>query len=77
MGVKASNFLEFLVHKKGIEMKLNKAKAVLEASPPQNKKDLQRFLGQINYVQRFITYLARKMKIFSPLLKLKKGGKFN
>uniref|UniRef100_A0A803N7N4 Reverse transcriptase domain-containing protein n=1 Tax=Chenopodium quinoa TaxID=63459 RepID=A0A803N7N4_CHEQI len=49
-GVKASNFLGFFVHKNGIEVDQNKAKAVLEASPPTNKKELHKFLGKINYV---------------------------
>uniref|UniRef100_A0A803MNB4 Reverse transcriptase domain-containing protein n=1 Tax=Chenopodium quinoa TaxID=63459 RepID=A0A803MNB4_CHEQI len=51
-GFKASNFLGFLVHKNSIEVDQNKAKAVLEASPPANKKELQKFPGQINYVRR-------------------------
>uniref|UniRef100_A0A803N0Z2 Reverse transcriptase domain-containing protein n=1 Tax=Chenopodium quinoa TaxID=63459 RepID=A0A803N0Z2_CHEQI len=49
-GVKASNFLGFLVDRNGIEDDENKAKVVLEASPPTNKKELQKFMGQINYV---------------------------
>lgn len=57
-GVKAGNFLGFLVHQRGIEVDQNKAKAILEAKPPQNKKQLQRFLGQVNYLRRFISNLA-------------------
>uniref|UniRef100_A0A803M7W2 Reverse transcriptase domain-containing protein n=1 Tax=Chenopodium quinoa TaxID=63459 RepID=A0A803M7W2_CHEQI len=51
-GVKASNFLGFLVHRNCIELDQNKAKAILKASPTTNKKKLQKFLGQINYVRR-------------------------
>ena len=29
----------------------NKAKSVLTTKPPSNKKELQRFLGQVNYVK--------------------------
>ena len=49
-GVSAGNFLGFLVHKKGIEIDKIKARAILEAKPPRTKKELQRFLGQINFL---------------------------
>ena len=39
-GVFAGNFLGFLIHKKGIEVDKNKAKAIIEAKPPSNKKEL-------------------------------------
>ena len=44
-GVQAGNFLGFLVHNRGIEIDQNKAKAIMQAKPPSNKKELQRFLG--------------------------------
>lgn len=75
-GVKASNFLGFLIHKNGMEIDQNKAKAVLAAKPPSNKKELQRFLGQVNYVRRFMANLAGKTKKFSPLLRLKHESEF-
>ena len=42
-GVQAGNFLEFLVHQRGVEIDKYKAKAVLEAKPPQTKNELQIF----------------------------------
>jgi hypothetical protein len=39
-GVTARNFLGFLVHNRGIEVDKNKAKAILQAKPPSNKKEL-------------------------------------
>ncbi|CAN0843641.1 Transposon Tf2-8 polyprotein, partial [Linum grandiflorum] len=44
--------------------------------PPSNKKELQRFLGQINYIRRFISDCAGRTQVFSPLLKLKNKEKF-
>ena len=70
-GVLASNFLGFLVHHQGIEVDKNKAKATLEARPPQKKKELQRSLGKINFLKRFIANSIGKMKAFSSLLRLK------
>ncbi|OMO99378.1 reverse transcriptase [Corchorus capsularis] len=75
-GVSAGNFLGFLVHQRGIEIDQNKARAIMQAQPPTNKKELQRFLGQINFLKRFIANTAGKTKAFSPLLKLKDGEEF-
>ena len=44
-GVRTRNFLEFLVHQKGMKVNQNKAKAIASANAPQNKKELQKFLG--------------------------------
>ncbi|CAL2230424.1 unnamed protein product [Prunus armeniaca] len=54
-GVQARNFLGFLVHQRGIEIDKNKAKSIIEALPPQNKKELQSLLGKINFLRRFIS----------------------
>ena len=75
-GVKAGNFLGFLVHNRGIEIDKNKAKAIMQAKPPTNKKELQRLLGQINFLRRFISNVAGRTKAFSPLLKLKSNEEF-
>ena len=70
-GVQAENFLGFLVHQRGVEIDKNKARAVLEAKPPQTKNELQRVLGQVNYMRRLISILARKTNKFADLLKLR------
>ncbi|GKU86461.1 hypothetical protein SLEP1_g981 [Rubroshorea leprosula] len=75
-GVSAGNFLGYLVHECGLEVDKNKARAMIEVKPPQNKKELQRFLGQVNFLRRFISNLAGKTKVFSPLLKLKSKADF-
>ena len=70
-GVSAENFLGFSVYQKGIEVDENKVKAVLEAKPPINKKELQSLIGKIKFIKRFIANSASKIKAFSPLLRLK------
>ncbi|GKV39527.1 hypothetical protein SLEP1_g47285 [Rubroshorea leprosula] len=70
-GVFVGNFLGYLVHERGLEVDQNKARAVIEAQPPRSKKELQRFLGQVNFLRRFISNLVGKTRVFSPLLKLK------
>ena len=39
-GVQAEIFLRFLVHQKEVEVDQNKAKAIISAKAPQNKKEL-------------------------------------
>ncbi|CAL8085474.1 unnamed protein product [Prunus armeniaca] len=75
-GVSAGNFLGFLVHQRGIEIDKNKAKAIINAPPPKNKKGVQSLLGQINFLRRFIANSAGKVEPFSSLLKLKDEEKF-
>ena len=59
-GVRGGNFLGFLVHQRGVEIDENKTKAILQAKSPKNKEELQCFLGQVNYIRRFISNLAGK-----------------
>ena len=44
--------------------------------PPKSQKELQRFLGQVNFLRRFISNSAGKLTVFSPLLKLKDSEEF-
>lgn len=48
----------------------------MQAQPPKSKKELQRFLGHVNYLQIFISNLASKSKEFSNLLKIKVDKEF-
>ena len=72
----AGHFLGFLVHHRGIELDNNKAKAIIEARPPRNKKELQSLIGKVNFLRRFIANSAGKLKAFSSLLKLKTSNQF-
>ncbi|CAL9000946.1 unnamed protein product [Prunus brigantina] len=75
-GVQAGSFLGFLVHQRGIEIDKNKAKSIMEALPPRNKKELQSLLGKINFLRRFISNSAGKIQPFSFLLRLKQEQTF-
>ncbi|KAI5316192.1 hypothetical protein L3X38_045368 [Prunus dulcis] len=75
-GVQAGNSLGFLVHQRGVEVDRNKAKSIIEALPPRNKKELQSLLGKINFLRRFISNSAGKIQPFSSLLKLKQEQTF-
>ncbi|XP_062013814.1 uncharacterized protein LOC133730196 [Rosa rugosa] len=75
-GVQAGDFLGFIVHQRGIEVPEDKASTVINASPPRTKKELQRLLGKINFLRRFISNSAGKIQPFSPLLKLQGQSEF-
>ncbi|CAL8087195.1 unnamed protein product [Prunus armeniaca] len=76
MGNHVGNFLGFLVHQRGIEVDKNKAKSIIEALPPRNKKELQSILGKINFLRRFISNYVGKIQPFSSLLRLKQEQTF-
>ncbi|CAL8174763.1 unnamed protein product [Prunus armeniaca] len=75
-GVTAGNFLGFLVHQRGIEVDKNKATTIMATPPPRTKKELQSFLGNVNFLRRFISNLAGKIRLLTPLLKLKDTERF-
>ncbi|XP_004304842.1 PREDICTED: uncharacterized protein LOC101292438 [Fragaria vesca subsp. vesca] len=72
----AGDFLGFLMHQRGIEIPKDKAQAVITASNPNTKKELQQLLGRINFLRRFISNAAGKVQPFSPLLKLQGATEF-
>ena len=43
---------------------------------PACKKDLQKFLGKVNYLRRFISNLFGKIDAFTPILQLKNEAEF-
>ena len=43
---------------------------------PACKKDLQKFLGKMNFLRRFISNLSEKIDAFTPILRLKDEAKF-
>ncbi|KAM2913626.1 hypothetical protein COP2_044260 [Malus domestica] len=75
-GVRTGNFLGFLVHQRGVEVDKNKARAIMESLSPTNKVQLQRLLGKINFLRRFIANLAGKIQPLTPLLRLKDKENF-
>jgi hypothetical protein len=74
-GVSTGKFLGFIVHEKGIEIDAKNIEAIQSVKAPTCKKDLQKFLGKVNYLRRFICNLSGKVNAFTPLLRLKNDGK--
>ena len=55
--------------KKGLMMDENKWKVIQDWSVPTNIKELQSFLGSVNYLSKFIPYLSTHRKPLQDLLK--------
>jgi hypothetical protein len=69
LGVDKGKLLGHIIAKDGVKMDPERVESIQNVPLPPTKKDLQSFLGQINFVRRFIPNLVEMMK---PLLKLLK-----
>ena len=61
-GVSAGKFLGFIIHEKSIEIDPKRIEAMRKVEAPTCKKDLERFLGKVNYLRRFISNLSGKVE---------------
>jgi len=68
--------LVLIIHDKGIEIDPKMIEKIKGVQAPTCKKDLQKFLGKVNYLRRFIANLSGKIITFTPILKLKDESKF-
>ena len=66
-GVKSGKLLGFVVSQKRIKVDPDKVKAILEMPEPHTKKQVQGFLGRLNYKASFISQLTATCE---PLFKL-------
>ena len=66
----------FIIHEKGIEIDPKRIEAMKKVEAPTCKKDLQKFLGKVNYLRRFISNLSGKIDAFTPILRLKDETEF-
>ena len=75
-GVSAGRFLGFVIHQNGIEIYPDKIAAIQKIRVSSCKKDMQRFLGKVNYLRRFITNLSRKVDAFTEIFRSKNDDEF-
>jgi hypothetical protein len=60
LGMRAGKMLGFLISQRGIEADPEKIKAIMNVQPPKSVKEVQRFMGRIGALNRFISKLAEK-----------------
>jgi hypothetical protein len=51
LGVSIGKFLGFIIREHGIEIDLTKIESIIKVQPPQCKNDMQKLLGQLNYLR--------------------------
>ena len=68
-GLEVGNFLGFMVSHRGIKAKLEKFRAILEMPSPKSVKDIQKLIGRIVALHRFISRTADKCLPFFKILR--------
>ena len=68
-GATFGKFLGFIVSRKGIEVDLDKIKAIQNLPPPRTQKEVRGFFGRLNYISRFISQMMTKCDPIFKLLK--------
>ena len=68
-GVEAGKFLGFMVSQRGIEINPEKIQAILEMTSPKSVKDIQRLVGRVAALNRFISRSTDKCLLFFKLLR--------
>ena len=76
-GVTAGKLLGFLVSDRGIEVDPSKIKAILEILPFKSKKEIKGFLGQLQYISRFIVKLTSTCELIFKLLRKNEPYEWN
>jgi hypothetical protein len=74
-GVSAGKFLVFIIQEHDIEID-QKIESIRKVQPPQSKNDMQKFLGKLNYLRRFIFNFSGKISAFVAILHLKNEADF-
>ena len=76
-GVTAGKLLGFLVSDRGMEVDPSKIKAILEIPPFKSKKEIKGFLGQLQYISRFIVKLTCTCELIFKLLRKNEPYEWN
>ena len=70
-------FFGKVVYIQGIQPNSQKIRALTEMPAPQNKKELQAFLGIINYLNKFYTETSETCKLLRKLMSSKDTWMWN
>ena len=68
-GVTVGKFLGFMVSQRGIEVNLEKVRAIMELAPPKTVKEVQSLNGKIAALNRFVSQVTDKCLPFFRTLK--------
>jgi hypothetical protein len=68
--------LDFIIHEHDIEIDHKRIESIKEIQAPTCKKELQSFLGKVNYLRWFISNLLGRVEAFTPIFQLKNDAEF-
>jgi ribonuclease HI len=68
-GLEEGKLLGHIISKEGIRIDPSRIEAILKIEHPRNLKELQSFIGQINFLRRFIPNLAELLRNITNMLK--------
>eukprot|EP00253_Pinus_taeda_P025706 PITA_25706 len=68
-GLEEGKLMGHIISKDGIRIDTARVEAILQILHPRNVKELQAFLGKINFLRRFISNLAKLIKLLNNMLK--------
>jgi len=68
-GLEEGKLLGHIISKDGIRIDPTRVEAILQIPHPRNIRDLQAFLGKINFLRRFISNLAKLIRLLNNMLK--------
>ena len=72
-GVGSGKFLGYMVTHRGIEVNPNQIKAINDLKPPRNTKEVQKLIGMIAALNRFISRSADRCRPFYLMINKCKG----
>ena len=72
-GVGSSKFLSYMMTHRGIEVNPDQVKAINSLQPPRNPKEVQKLIGMMAALNRFISRLADRCRPFFLLMNKWKG----
>ncbi len=66
---KEINYFSRVISEEAIKPDPSKVQAIIDMAPPQNKQELQSFLGSVNFLSNFVPNLSQSTHIMRGLLK--------
>ena len=76
-GLQEGKLLGHIISEEGIRIDPKRIDGILQISHPRNIKELQSFIGKINFLRRFIPNLAELLRNITKMLKKEEGVKWN
>jgi len=76
-GVRGGKFLRLMLTNKGIEPNSDKCEAIVNMKSPTNLKEVQRLVGRLNALVRFLSILVKRSKPIIKLLRKVETFKWN